>query len=196
MPRFRRWLILVHRYLGIALSLLFLLWFVSGIAMIYAGGMPRLSPDERLARLAPIDVASVHITPADAADRAGVRNPGRLTLLMVMDRPAFRFGGREATTVFADNGELLGDVGREGSVAIAARFTGVPVSSVHYIRELDEADQWTIGQRRQLPLHQLSIDDGSGTVVYVSEPTADVVMKTTRSSRALAWAAAIPHWLY
>ena len=50
MPPFRTWLILVHRYLGIALALLFLMWFVSGIAMIYARDMPRLTPETRLAR--------------------------------------------------------------------------------------------------------------------------------------------------
>jgi uncharacterized iron-regulated membrane protein len=40
MQTFRRALILTHRYLGIPLSVLFVLWFVTGIAMIYVGGMP------------------------------------------------------------------------------------------------------------------------------------------------------------
>ena len=52
----RKLLILSHRYLGIALSLLFVVWFGSGITMMYAGGMPRLSGDERLERLAPVDL--------------------------------------------------------------------------------------------------------------------------------------------
>ena len=47
MALFRRIVILSHRYLGIALSLLFVVWFASGITMMYAGGMPRLTPDER-----------------------------------------------------------------------------------------------------------------------------------------------------
>jgi len=37
----RKSLILTHRYLGTALGLLFFVWFVSGIGMMYAGGMPR-----------------------------------------------------------------------------------------------------------------------------------------------------------
>ena len=44
----RRSLIVLHRYLGIPLSFLFVIWFVSGIAMIYVGGMPALSPQARL----------------------------------------------------------------------------------------------------------------------------------------------------
>src|SRR5262245_29609165 len=35
LPLIRKSLILIHRYLGIIFSLVFLIWFVSGIAMIY-----------------------------------------------------------------------------------------------------------------------------------------------------------------
>ena len=45
MTSFRKSLILVHRYLGIALGLLFVTWFLSGIGMMYAGVMPTLSPE-------------------------------------------------------------------------------------------------------------------------------------------------------
>ena len=54
-----RYVILVHRYLGIAMGLLFLMWFLSGIVMIYAGGMPRLAPQLRLARLPHLDLSRV-----------------------------------------------------------------------------------------------------------------------------------------
>ena len=51
----RRFLILTHRYLGIVLSLLIVVWFASGIVMMYAGGMPRLAPQLRLERLPQLD---------------------------------------------------------------------------------------------------------------------------------------------
>src|SRR5687768_9512798 len=98
---FRKAMILSHRYLGIALSLLFVVWFASGITMMYAGGMPRLIPDERLERLTAVDLRAVRLTPAEAARKADVE-PGATTLLTVMDRPAYRVGG--GFTVFADNG--------------------------------------------------------------------------------------------
>jgi hypothetical protein len=65
-----RSLILVHRYLGIPLSFLFVIWFVSGIGMIYVGGMPTLTPQARLERLPPLDLAAVRLTPSAAAARA------------------------------------------------------------------------------------------------------------------------------
>ena len=67
MQTLRRALILTHRYLGIPLSVLFVLWFVTGIAMIYVGGMPSLSAQARLERLPPLDLAAVRYTPAEAA---------------------------------------------------------------------------------------------------------------------------------
>lgn len=84
-----RYLILTHRYLGIAVSLLLIVWFASGIVMMYAGGMPRLTPQERLERLPPLVLDDVKITPAEAAQRAD--SDGALTLTSVMNRPAYRF---------------------------------------------------------------------------------------------------------
>ena len=71
----RKYLILFHRYLGIALSLVFVSWFASGIAMLYARGMPRLTPDLRLERLAPVDMSAVRLSAAAAALRAALDAP-------------------------------------------------------------------------------------------------------------------------
>ena len=197
MTRFRKWLILVHRYLGIALALLFLTWFVSGIAMIYARDMPRLTPATRLERLPALDLARVRLTALEAAERAGlVTRPVRITLLTIQDRPAYRFAGAPPVTIFADTGEVMRPASERDAVAIAARFIDLPASAVRHLRVLDRADQWTIAARRQLPLHKIAVDDHAGTELYVSAALGEVVVQTTRGSRALAWVAAIPHWLY
>jgi hypothetical protein len=47
-----------------------------------------------------------------------------------------------------------------------------------------------------MPMHKIVANDVSGTQLYVSERTGEVVVLTTRGSRALAWVGAIPHWLY
>ena len=52
----RRLLIYTHRWLGIAGSLLFVVWFVSGIVMMYAG-MPSLTTEERLSHVAVLDLS-------------------------------------------------------------------------------------------------------------------------------------------
>src|SRR5207237_4440827 len=98
----RKWVILIHRYLGITVSLLFVMWFVSGIAMIFARGMPSLTPGERLKRLPELDISAVKLTPLEAAAKAELgRPPFQAVLLMVMGRPAYRFAGDGIVTVFA-----------------------------------------------------------------------------------------------
>jgi hypothetical protein len=193
----RRWLILTHRYLGVALSLLIFVWFASGIAMIYARGMPGLTADLRLDRLPPLDLDAVAFSPAEAADRAGVHPVAEVaTLLTILERPAYRFGRPPGRTVFADTGEMLEEVDAGRAASVAARFLGLPVERLRFVGTLQTADQWTIGQRRQMPLHRFAADDAARTELYVAAATGEVVVLTSRGSRALAWVAAIPHWLY
>ena len=194
MTWFRKFLILTHRYLGIVLSLVFVVWFISGIGIMYSKGMPSLTPQLRLERLVPIDLSSVNLTVAEAAQKAELDPTGRVTFLTIMDRPAYRFGNGP-TTVFADNGEILEDIGQADALKVAARFTGLPEEKFQYSQQT-ETNQWTIGQVRDFPIHKINVDDGAGTELYISPQSAEVVLLTTRGSRALAWVAAIPHWFY
>jgi len=196
MTQLRKWLILTHRYVGIALSVIFVSWFASGIAMLYARGMPRLTADLRLERIAPIDVSAVHLSASDALERAELDSTDRVTLLTIMSRPAYRFSaGGESTTVFADTGELLLDIDAAQAQAIAAAFVRLPEDRLHHVARLTEPDQWSL-TIRQGPMYKFIVDDEAGTQVYVSERNADVTVLTTRGSRALAWVGAIPHFLY
>ena len=189
----RKWLILTHRYVGTALSLMFVMWFATGIAMLYARGMPRLTADVRLARIAPVDVSAIRLSPQEALDRADLIDaPDQVTLLTIMGRPAYRFGSQ--TTVFADTGDLLTEIGAERARHIAAEFGRVPVDRVRHVATLSRPDQWTLTARGRM--HKLAIDDEAATELYVSERTGEVTVLTTRGSRALAWVGAIPHFLY
>ena len=197
---FRRWTILTHRYLGIAVCVLFVMWFASGIAIIYGRGMPRLTPEVRLARLPALNLDSSRLTPEEAAARAELAgDPARAVLVGVMDRPAYRFlsAGGAWTTVFADTGEILERLNRDQVLRIAQRFLNVSGATLRYAAPLTRADQWTLLEGPTLmPMHKVAAGDALGTQLYISERIGEVVMHTTRGSRALAWAGAIPHWLY
>jgi uncharacterized iron-regulated membrane protein len=197
MTLFRKLLILFHRYLGMALCLLFVMWFVSGIAMIYVKGMPELTAATRLQHLPPLDFRQIQLKASEAAARAGiVEPPSRVLLLTIMGRPAWRFTTPEMKTVFADTGEIMAPVGPIEALAIASRFLNLPESALHHLRVIDEADQWTLGSRRLMPMHKISADDPARTELYVSGLSGEVSVVTTRRSRILAWVSAIPHWMY
>ena len=191
---FQRWLIWTHRYVGIPVSALFVLWFASGIVMMYTGDMPLLTPEERLDHLAPLDLSQVRLTPAEAAAGAGFRTaPNRAVLLTVTGRPAYRF---DAATVFADTGSRLMPVGRNAARMVAAQFSGVPGDAIAFAGLVERPDQWTLQTREGLPAHKFRVSDDAGTELYVSRRTAEVVLATTRRERLLAWLGAIPHWFY
>src|SRR5262249_19294959 len=183
----RKLLVLVHRYLGTALCLLFFMWFLTGIGMIYSRGMPRLTAQARLARLPVLDLDRVRLSPSAAVERAELGiDPTRARLLMLMDRPAYRFNAGGQVTLFADTGEVLDELGSVEAITIASKFMRVSEEQVHHAGLITRPDQWTLTQGRQMPLHKLTIDDPSHTELYVSSRFAEVAVLTTRASRALA----------
>src|SRR5262245_13103865 len=191
----RKSLILAHRYLGIVLSLMFVMWFITGIGMIYSRGMPRLTPQVRLSRLSPLNLSAVRLTAAEAFDRANLdRISGRVTLLTVSERPAYRFGN--SGTVFADNGELMTGIDSSSARTVAAKFMNMREDQLRPAEELTQPDQWTLTQMRLFPLYKVTANDAAHTELYVSPDTAEVVQVTTRASRVLAWVSTIPHFLY
>jgi hypothetical protein len=192
----RKWLILSHRYLGIAICLLLVMWFASGIVMMYAGGLPSLTPEARRAHLPAIEFNRITLSAAEAATRAGLDSPASATLLSVQGRPAYRCGGRTPVTVFADTGETMAPISVTEARRVASRFLGVPESLLVDAGPLTTPDQWTLQLARRGALQKFTVDDEAATEIYVSTRTADVALATTRRERALAWIGVIPHWLY
>ena len=194
----RRLLILSHRWLGVGLSLVVVMWFATGIAMMYAGGMPRLTPQARLDHLPTLDLARVRLTPAQATDRVGGEDaaPGAPLLVTVLDRPAYRFPDADNVTLFADDGALLEPLDGAQATAVARRFLREPAPGLHVLETVDGPDQWTLTTRRVFPLLKFAADDALGTELYVSTVTGEVTQSTTRRERGLAWISTIPHWFY
>jgi hypothetical protein len=191
----RRFAILMHRWLGVALCSLFLVWFPSGLALMY-WEFPSVTPRDRLDRAAALDPSTIRLSPPDAFRQAGVAEPPIEARLAVFDgHPVYRFRtNREESAVYADTGGRPGAPSTEQTARVAAAWTGQPVRAAT-VAEID-IDQWTVeGSFRSLrPLWKYSWPDGEQ--VYVSQRTGEVVQYTTRASRIGAYVGAIPHWLY
>jgi hypothetical protein len=69
--RMKRWLFLVHRWLGIPLCLVMALWFLSGMVMLYVG-YPKLTLEERHQGLAPLQAEGCCVPLAQALQAAGL----------------------------------------------------------------------------------------------------------------------------
>ena len=181
--------------MGIPLSLVFVTWFLSGIVMIYTGGMPALPDAEYLASQPDLDLSLVQISPVEAGAALG-SDPGNLPeLRMLQQRPLYYFPESSQVGVFADTGEVL-RVGEVNSKRLVAEFLSADEDLIVRDGVLEESDQWTLGLQQYLPLQKFNVEDGLGSQIYVSARHARVVLHTTATDRLLAWAGAIPHWFY
>src|ERR1700674_3260988 len=97
----------LHRWLGTASCLFFLVWFASGIVMMYAE-MPELSEEERLTALPPLDASRAQLSAAAAIDRTELAGISSIKLTSLFGRPVWRIRGKDGAwyTVFADTGEV------------------------------------------------------------------------------------------
>ena len=193
----RRVLIYTHRWLGIAGCLVFLIWFASGVVMMYAR-MPRLTPDERLARLERLDASRLAVA-LDAAVRQAGGRVDRARVGMLLDRPVYRLeNGGIWTTVYADTGSVLPGVSSNEALEIVRRFLPEHARTARSAGRLTSPDQWTLdgGMPRFLPMQRIALGDSNDTYVYVSERTGEPVMKTTARGRTWGYLGAVLHWTY
>lgn len=191
----KRSAIFVHRWLGVTLCLLFLLWFPSGIGMMY-WDFPSVGAADRLAHASALVASTIAVSPADAALTLGETPGGQIRLNTFDGRPVYRFrAGRGETLVYADTGEPQMDVSKEMMDRIAGAWSGQPARAAA-VAPVEEIDQWTVqtGLRDLRPLWKYSWPDGQQ--VYISQATGEVAQYTTTASRLGAYLGAIPHWLY
>src|SRR5258708_6241621 len=101
----KRLVIFVHRWLGVSVCLFFLLWFPSGIGMMY-WDFPSVTAADRLDRSPALDPSTIRLSPADAyAVLNQTQAPAQARLNTFDGRPAYRFRtGPVESLVFADTG--------------------------------------------------------------------------------------------
>jgi hypothetical protein len=197
----KRLLIFVHRWLGVALSVIFTLWFASGIVMMY-WTFPEVTPDDRLARAPTLRASQIRVSPEDAYAALGREEPPASVQVESFDgRPVYRFGGNGrgrrggAPLVYADTGMPQSGVDAAMIDRAAAAWARRPASEATKVA-VEAVDQWTVAGalQRMRPLFKYTWPDGQQ--VYVNGNSAQVVQYTTTASRTWAYLGAIPHWMY
>ena len=192
-----RFLLLTHRYLGIGLSLILLLWCLSGFVMMYKP-YPELSLEQQLETLEPLDFSGC-CTPLPA-DEGDLELYQQFYLLMVNGVPTLQlytgFGSLE--TVNLHSGQYFQQISESEAMAISQRY-----AEIHGYPEPDllgtlENDQWTVYGSYNLhrPLYHFSANDAAGTRWYVSSRTGEIVQLVTREQRIWGYLGAVIHWLY
>ena len=190
----KRWTYLVHRWLGIGGCLLMLLWFISGMVMLFIG-YPKLTPGERLAALPVL---------GDAGDWRGLSalpdavqaEPEAVALTTVGGEAAYVVrSGSNVGAWSVRTGQALLPVSAQRAEASAAQFAGGQ-AFVGAMR-VDE-DRWTHSRALDAhrPLYRVEVGGAQPGDVYVSSHTGEVVLDAPRVQQRWNYVGAWLHWLY
>jgi len=193
----KRSAVFVHRWMGVSFCLLFLLWFTSGIVMMY-WDYPSVSNAERLEQAQALEVANIRVSPEQAYGRIGTEAKlTRVRLAMLDGRPVyrFRFGFDDDSMIYADNGEPQAEISPGMARRIAASWIRQPAAVAKLEMNFAE-DQWTVSESFSALRPMFKFSWPNGEQAYVSSVNGEVVQHTTRASRIGAYFGAIPHWLY
>jgi uncharacterized iron-regulated membrane protein len=189
-------LVFTHRYFGIAIGWLMLMWCLSGLVMLYVS-YPELRNADRQALLSTLNLSDCctlpqNLLPADTAIAS-------VQIEMLADQPLLRIQPADAAaiTINLHTGAVLESVTTAMALAAAQQHLSFGVAAPTLLG-LIERDQWTVYPRYRAyrPLYHFALNDAVGTEVYVASTTGEVVQKTIRIQRFWNWLGAVPHWLY
>jgi uncharacterized iron-regulated membrane protein len=202
-----RALVLIHRYVGIAVGLLMAMWCLSGVVMMYVP-FPRVTEEQRIAGLQAIDwqgccqfAESLRSGPAEGPISDGT-SVSSFQLEMLGGRPVLRgvFEGGGRRVIDLRTGAMIESTSDEDAVRSAMLFAksfGAGAGAGPRVVGPILQDQWTVASSRaDRPFHEFAFDDDAGTVVYVSGTSGKVVQVTQSVQRFWNWLGSVPHWLY
>jgi hypothetical protein len=188
-----RLILLLHRYLGIAVGALMVMWCLSGVVMMYVS-YPALRETVRLEHLQPIawrDCCKVGDAPS-----AGF-SLERIWIEMLDGRPVL-FSGDDTRPIDLSTGSWAEGISAEQAADVAKRFAAGDSPAALRLLGLMDRDQWTVSGEfnSERPLYRFDLGDGAGTELYVSSRSGRAVQMTTARERFWNWLGAVPHWLY
>lgn len=180
-----------HRYVGIVIGVLMLLWFLSGVVMLFVH-WPEVRDEQRAAGLAPISWAQC----CKFGETQDVQIIVGGTVEDLAGHPVLRADGE---TTDLTTGRMVHEVSAADAAIVAANYAkAFQIAGKPGTPDRVKSDQWTVtgyfDKRR--PFWTFHFDDPKRTDIYVSAHNGQVAQVTDRPSRILSWLGPIPHWLY
>lgn len=180
----------LHRILGTGLSILFVIWFLSGFVMLFHG-FPRVQPSDKYAHAPDVSVPSISIDSLieNLPDSASIDNI-RLTS---------NFGNTILKVSTPDSTYTLEISANDNASAYILQYAEKwNTSPISHIDTLTEVDQWIpFGYlKKDLPIYKVYFSDKDKHQLYISSQTGEALQYTDTNSRFWAYLGAIPHWVY
>ena len=192
MKKFVSILFRAHKYTGILVSALFLMWFITGLVLIYHP-YPRLSEE--------LYNSHKEVLTASLPELYSIQDrvEGKIQSLKL-----WQFQGQTRIDVktsekmyklLADTLDRVINIDYKCVEKVAKQWTDAPVIKVD---TLHKRQQWVLYSKyeKELPIYKFHFDDEYKSQLFVSGKSAEVLQLTTAKDRFWAYLGAIPHKLY
>lgn len=190
-----KFFILFHRILGTVLSLLFLVWFLSGFVMIYHG-FPNIGTKEYRHQTAlPDSLPEIGLIRTKIPETQNIRS---LSVRVFREKPIFDVKTDSANYLFSAD-TLLSQI-HEGVPfseieTYANRWNNAGINRVDTLRTFD---QWipTGRFKKDFPIYKFQFADSEKTYLYISSVSGKAIQSVNRNQRFWSWLGPIPHYIY
>lgn len=177
----------LHRYLGLALSLVFVIWFISGFVMMFSS-FPKPLKAEYAKLNSPIH-PTIILNNSDSIRSLVLHSRLDETLLSVTkqngEQTTYSYPDEHAVTAYSET----------SCRKLAVRRAKASVGDMEMISDYDRWIPWE-KYKEYFPIYKYRMNDEQGTVLYVSSVTGEIVQETNRTTRLWAYVGAMPHWVY
>ena len=168
----------VHRITGLSIAVFFLMWFITGIVLIYHP-YPKVS--EKLLY--------------DKKETLPSSLPDLSSVLSKMDDKVKSLSLKQfqGQTLFST--DKAPDITYSVVERVAKHWIDAPIERVDTLKE---REQWVLFTKydKELPIYKFYFDDAQKHELFISGRTAEVLQMTTSRQRLWAWLGAIPHKFY
>lgn len=190
-------LFLTHRYLGIGLGIVMVLWCLSGFVMMYKP-YPELSEIEQLELLPPLQLENCCSVPSATSLGEWQYESFHIQMLGIFPTLHLNTTDNRLITIDLEHDRVFHTIPDQFATHLSENFANSQAYPDSQLLDVIKNDQWTVygAYNVHRPLYQFSANDQSGTQWYLSSRTGEVIQLTTRSERVWGYLGAVIHWLY
>lgn len=185
-----------HQVLGTLLSLVFLMWFISGLVMMYhyypsasvQDNLEHMNALERLTRPMSEIISSQSLASSEEISTISYEMTGSEPKITIKTTDAKEH-------IITMDGTLHGSYNEEQLLKVASAWHKEPVRLVDTLCHIDK---WLIGAMpfKEWPVYHFAFDNAEESELYLSSRTGLAVQHTNREERFWTYLGAFPHWIY
>lgn len=199
----------IHKWTGLIIALFFIIWFVSGIILLYHK-YPKVTQEETYSHHESLDAANlpaIHEIPG-LTDTTRIktlsisRNLGE-TVWMISQASSHKENAMSKKSKSDDYYTFKDSILTKQSQITDAQLDSIACvwassNSISGVDTLYERQQWILYDRyeKSLPILLYHFDNPGKSQIFISKKNGEVVQESTRSERLWSWVGAIPHKFY